>query len=229
MSYEVIPATLYIVSTPIGNLGDITLRALDVLKGVDFILCEDTRQTLKLLNHFEIKKHLVSSRSANERSVSKRVIEELSGGKSAALVSDNGTPNISDPGGITVEACRNAEISVVPIPGASAVTTLLSVCGFNTSPYVFLGFLSNKSGRRQTELSKYVDFNGVIALYESPHRIKKTLLDIYKVFGDKEITIGREITKKYEEIFTAKLSLIADNTIKIVEKGEYVIAVKNQK
>jgi 16S rRNA (cytidine1402-2'-O)-methyltransferase len=217
------------VSTPIGNLEDITLRALNVLKEVDFILCEDTRQTLKLLNHYEIRKHLVSSRSANERSVCEKTVRELQAGKSAALVSDNGTPNISDPGGITVEACRENGINVVPIPGASALTTLLSVCGFNVSPFVFLGFLSNKSGRRQTELSKYINFDGAIVIYESPHRIKKTLLDIYKVFGDKEIAIGRELTKKYEEIFSAKLSLIADNMVKIVEKGEYVIAVKNQK
>ncbi len=218
---------LYVTATPIGNLDDITYRAVKVLKSVDFIICEDTRHTLKLLNHFDIKKRLVSSHSHNERTASKKIVQELSSGKSAAVVSDSGTPNISDPGGILVEQCRENGIKVIPLPGASAVIGLLSVCGWNTTPFVFLGFLSNKSGRRKKALLKHKDFSGVIVLYESPHRIYKTSLDLYEVLGNRQIVIGREISKKYENIFSTNLKDIADNTIKLIEKGEYVIAVKN--
>jgi len=226
-TFELQPGTLYVTATPIGNLSDITLRALEVLKNCDFVVCEDTKQTLKLLNHYEIKKRLISSNSFKEMHVASRIISELEEGKSAALVTDNGTPGISDPGSILVKKCREKGIKIVPIPGASAVCSLLSVCGWNTSPFVFLGFLSNKSGRRKNEISLYKDFPGVIVIYESPHRIKKTIADLFIVLGDKEIVIGREISKIYEEILLTKLSLVADNNINITEKGEFVIAIKN--
>ncbi len=227
MDFEPVKKALYVTATPIGNLDDITYRAIKVLNSVDFIVCEDTRQTLKLLNHFGIKKRLVSSHSHNERNTAKKVVSELKNGKSAAVVSDNGTPGISDPGGILVEHCRDNGIKIIPIPGASAIIALLSVCGWNTSPFVFLGFLSNKSGRRKKAISEYKNFSGVIVLYESPHRIYKTLLDLYEILGNKDVVIGREISKKYENIFSTNLLRIADNTIKLTEKGEYVIAVKN--
>lgn len=228
MSFNVEPGKLYVTATPIGNLGDITYRAVEVLKNVDFVICEDTRHTLKLLNHLEIKKRLMSGHSHNERTAAVRVAEELKNGKSAALVTDCGTPGISDPAGIIVEECRKFGISVVPVPGVSALIALLSVCGWNSSPFVFLGFLSNKSGRRQKELSRYHDFEGVIVFYESPHRIRKTLLDLYSVFGDKEIIVGREISKKFEDIYSIQLAEIADKIDNVKEKGEYVIAVKNE-
>jgi 16S rRNA (cytidine1402-2'-O)-methyltransferase len=182
---------------------------------------------MKLLNHYGIKKRLVSSHTKNERSTAKKVVSELTSGKSAAVVSDNGTPGISDPGGILVEQCRNAGIKVVPVPGPSVVTTILSVCGWNTSPFVFLGFLSNKSGRRKKAIGKYKNFEGVIVIYESPHRVYKTLLDLYEVLGNKEIVIGREISKKYENILSTNLLNIADNNIELIEKGEFVLAVNN--
>ena len=228
MSFEVEPGKLYVTATPIGNLDDITYRAVKVLKEVDFIICEDTRHSLKLLNHLDIKKRLISGHSHNERSAAARVVEELKSGKSAAVVTDCGTPGISDPAGIIVEECRKSGITVVPIPGVSAVIALLSVCGWNTSPFVFLGFLSNKSGRRQKELSRYQDFEGVIVLYESPHRIRKTLLDAFSVFGNIEVLVGREISKKFEDIYSTKLSEIADKIDEVKEKGEYVIAIKNE-
>lgn len=229
MSFEVEKCSVYVTATPIGNLQDITLRALDVLKNVDFIICEDTRHTLKLLNSFNIKKRLISSYSGKEKSSAKKIIAELEKGKSAALVTDNGTPGISDPGSVVVEMCREKGIKVVPIPGPSAVTTLLSVCGWNTKPFLFIGFLSNKGGRRRKEIKKYKDFEGLIIFYESPHRIKKTIADLYEILGDKEILVGREISKRYEDIFKSKLSILADNNTKLINKGEYVIAIKNLK
>lgn len=212
---------LYVLATPIGNLGEITLRALEVLKEVDLIACEDTRHTSKLLSHYKIEKPLISYFQHSKLSKITKLIEIIESGKDIAVVTDAGTPGISDPGGKLVEEAVSHGIQVVPISGPSALTTALSVSGFPTDGFVFYGFLPTKKGR-QTKLKEIAGTKKTVVLYESPYRIKKLLSEMLEFVGDREIVVCRELTKKFEEIYRGKVSEVVKQ---IKEKGEFVVVI----
>ena len=193
-------AGLYVVATPIGNLGDITFRALEVFKSVDLIAAEDTRRTLQLLSHFGIKKPLMSCRAQNERGAAQKIIALLSEGKNVAFASDAGTPAISDPGAVLASLVRQAGHKVVPVPGASAFAALASVAGVGGKTLLFEGFLSPKRGRRKRRLGELLDTGCAIILYESPFRIVELLADIADIDSERRVVVGRELTKLHEEI-----------------------------
>ncbi|HSP66430.1 MAG TPA: 16S rRNA (cytidine(1402)-2'-O)-methyltransferase, partial [Bryobacteraceae bacterium] len=193
------PASLYLVATPIGNLEDITLRALRVLKEADVIACEDTRQTGKLLAHFGIDKPTVSYHEHNEAARALELVAKIEAGASIALVSDAGTPLVSDPGYRLVEAAIGAGIPVVPIPGASALLSGLSAAGLPTDAFRFGGFLPPKSGQRKKALEELRGEGGTLVFYEAPHRILDTLSDVSEVYGERPVVVARELTKLHEE------------------------------
>jgi len=219
---------LYIVATPIGNLNDLSFRALDTLKSVDFILCEDTRVTQKLLNHFKIDKPTISYHQHSKLQKLEKIKELLASGKILALVTDAGTPGISDPGGQLVEYISKElpKIKIIPIPGASALSAALSISGFSADRFVFLGFPPHKKGREKffKELSGY---KYTVALFESKYRILKTLEEIKKFSGDREAMVARELTKMFETIYRGKLSDIMEEMAKNTPRGEYVIVLKH--
>jgi len=194
------PGTLYVVATPIGNLEDITLRALRVLKEVDLIAAEDTRHTKKLLAHYGIFTPLTSYYDQIESSKAPALIEQLQAGKTIALVSDAGTPGISDPGYRLVKGAAEVGIMVVPIPGPSTLPALLSVGGLPTDRFVFEGFLPAKKGQRQNALQRLRQEERTLVLFESPHRLLDLLADLEEIFGDRQVVIGRELTKMFEEV-----------------------------
>lgn len=221
---------LYIVGTPIGNLGDITFRALETFKSVDVIAAEDTRHTLQLLTHFEIRKPLVSCRSQNEESAGQKIIQLLDEGKTVAYASDAGTPGISDPGAILAGLARKAGHTVVPIPGASAFATLVSVAGAGGKTLIFEGFLSPKPGRRRSRLRELCQTGDAFVLYESPFRITKLLTDLADIDSERRVVVGRELTKLHEEIIDGTASDIRDEFAardKIL--GEFAIFVSGNK
>lgn len=199
-------STLYIVATPIGNLEDITLRALRVLKEVDLIACEDTRHTRKLLAHYQISKPTVSYHEHNERERSAELIKKLEAGLNIALVSDAGTPLISDPGFQVVRDAIDRQIQVVPIPGPSAVIAALSASGLPTSGFAFVGFLSARRAPRRARLKELIDVKSTLVFYEAPHRIKETIQDAREALGDRECALARELTKLHEEFVRGRLS-----------------------
>ncbi|GAB6281545.1 MAG: 16S rRNA (cytidine(1402)-2'-O)-methyltransferase [Ignavibacterium sp.] len=216
-------STLYIVSTPIGNLKDITLRAIEILKEVDFIICEDTRVASILLNNFEIKKELTSLNAFNEKNKIDFLIKKLEE-KSAALISDAGTPTISDPGIKLVSLAINNGISVIPIPGPSALIAALTVAGFPTNSFLFEGFLPQKKGRQKLlfELSKE---KRTIILYESSHRIEKLLNELNEFMPNRMLAVCRELTKKFEEVIRGYPNKILSNLKSNQKKGEFVIVI----
>jgi 16S rRNA (cytidine1402-2'-O)-methyltransferase len=223
-----LPPALYVVATPIGNLGDITLRALEVLKGVDRVAAEDTRVSGQLLAHFDIRKPLVSIREHNEREAADKVVTWIGAGEALAYVSDAGTPAISDPGARLVTAVRAAGLTVVPVPGASAVTTALSAAGLESGQWLFHGFLPPKSGARRAQLQTLAALPSALVFYEAPHRIEETLADMAAVLdSSRAVTLARELTKKFESIVTLPLRdapawLAADpNHV----RGEFVVIV----
>jgi 16S rRNA (cytidine1402-2'-O)-methyltransferase len=223
-----LPPALYVVATPIGNLGDITLRALDVLKSVDRVAAEDTRVSGQLLAHFDIRKPLVSIREHNEREAADKVSAWIAAGEAVAYVSDAGTPAISDPGARLVTAVRAAGMTVVPIPGVSAVTTALSAAGLESGQWLFHGFLPPKTGARRAQLQTLATLPCALVFYEAPHRIEETLADMAAVLdGSRAVTLARELTKKFESIVTLPLRdapawLAADpNHV----RGEFVVIV----
>ncbi len=223
-------AVLYVVATPIGNLGDITFRALETFKAVDVIACEDTRHTLQLLTHFGIRKPLVSCRARNEEDASRRVLEILRKGQDVAYASDAGTPALSDPGAVLVRMAREAGYTVVPIPGASAFATLLSVSGGMDKTVIFEGFLSPKPGRRRSRLRELLETGYAFVLYESPFRILKLLTDLAEIEGDRRIVIGRELTKLHEELAAGTVIEVRDDFAardKIL--GEFSVYVSGKK
>lgn len=223
-------ATLYIVATPIGNLGDITYRAVETLKSVDAIACEDTRHTLQLLTHFEIRKPLVSCRSQNEAEAAAKIVRMLDEGKNIAYASDAGTPGISDPGSVLVDIARKANHTIVPIPGASAFATLISVAGSGGKTVVFEGFLSPKPGRRRSRLRKLIEAGDAFILYESPFRIVKLLSDIADISNERRVVVGRELTKLYEEILEGTASeLVEDFSSRSKILGEFAVFVAGEK
>lgn len=216
--------TLYIVSTPIGNLEDISFRALYVLKNVDIVATEDTRVASVLLNHYNVKKKLISYYSHVENSKLDYITNFIKEGNSVALISDAGTPCISDPGSILVNKCINENIKVISVPGPSSLIHALVMSGIKDEKFYFRGFLPQKKGREKT-FSELKNIKSNIIIFESKFRIKKTLGELLKNLGNKNVIIGRELTKKFEEIYRGKLREITSNSIK--EKGEFVIVVQN--
>lgn len=204
-------STLYIVGTPIGNLGDITFRAVETFRAVDIIAAEDTRHTLQLLNHLEIKKPLISCRSQNESSASQKIIKLLDEGQTVAYASDAGTPGISDPGAVLAGLARNAGHKVVPIPGPSAFASLVSVAGAGGKTLIFEGFLSPKPGRRRSRLRELLSTGDAVVLYESPYRIVKLLSDIADIDNNRRVVVGRELTKLHEEIIEGTAAEMRDD------------------
>ena len=220
--------TLYIVSTPIGNLEDITLRALRILKEVDLIAAEDTRHTGLLLRHFSIHTPLTSYFEGNEMKKREFILSKLNQGDRIALVSDAGTPGISDPGYRLVRLAIEHEIPVIPIPGPSATITALSVSGLPTDAFLFKGFLPNKSKKRRDLLKQLEEVKETLIFYESPHRIQETLKDIFETLGDREIVLTRELTKLYEEILRGKVSKIVNWIAERKIKGEITLAISGK-
>jgi 16S rRNA (cytidine1402-2'-O)-methyltransferase len=220
--------TLYIVSTPIGNREDITLRALRILKEVDLIAAEDTRHTGLLLRHFGIQTPLTSYFEGNELRKKEFILSKLTQGERVALVSDAGTPGISDPGFRLIQTAIEHEIPIVPVPGASAVIAALSVSGLPTDAFVFRGFLPHKTKRRRDLLVELADVRETLIFYESPHRISETLRDIYEVLGDRKIVLTRELTKIYEEVLRGKVSEIQLQIGERKLKGEITLVMSGK-
>ena len=219
------PGTLYLVATPIGNLDDVTYRAIKVLASVDLIAAEDTRKTKILLDHYAISKPMVSYFNYNERQRTPQLIEKLLQGQSIALVSDAGTPGISDPAYHIVHSALASSIPIIPIPGPSAFISALIVSGLPTDRFVFEGFLPVKKGRK-TKLGILSTEPRTIILYESPHRILKTLGEILSAFGDRNVVVARELTKKFEEIVRGPISSILPQLTAKPTRGEYVLVVE---
>ncbi len=223
------PGTLYLVSTPIGNLEDITLRALRILKEVDLIAAEDTRQTRRLLTHYDIQTPLTSYFEGNADAKSDKLIARLQTGEKIALVSDAGTPIISDPGYPLLRSCIAAEIPIVPIPGASAVVAAASVSGLPLHNFTFEGFLSPKSGKRKRQLSVFADEERTLILFESPHRLRRFLADVLEVLGERDIVVTRELTKRFEEIFRGNVSEALEKFRSTEPRGEFTIVIAGKK
>jgi len=217
--------TLYIVSTPIGNLQDITLRALEVLRSVDLVACEDTRHTKILLDRYRISKPTLSYFEYNKIRRTDRILRALREGKNIALVSDAGTPGISDPGSRVIRSCIEQGISVSAIPGPSALLTALVVSGKPTHKYTFEGFLSNKPGTRRNRLKLLKEESRTTIIYESPHRLTKLLEDIDEVYGDVEIVCARELTKKFEEILRGSVRGLLEHFRANAPRGEFIVII----
>lgn len=218
---------LYIIATPIGNLGDITLRALEILKSVDFILCEDTRITKNLLDRYEIKRPTISYHQHSDQRKVKEILELLLSGKNLALVTDAGTPGISDPGNLLIRDLRigDEKIKIIPIPGPSAIISALSVSGFPTDKFLFLGFPPHKN-KRQKFFQEAAIFPYTICFFESNHRIEKCLKEIQENFSaNRKILIGRELTKQFESFYIGTVGGIAN--MQIPAKGEFVVVISN--
>jgi 16S rRNA (cytidine1402-2'-O)-methyltransferase len=217
---------LYIVATPIGNIKDITLRAIEVLKSVDLILCEDTRETKKLLNYYGIKKPLLSYYREIEKRRVNKVIELLKEGKEIALVCDRGTPGISDPAYILVKEVYKNNLKVSPVPGPSALTASLSISGFPLDRVYFYGFLPKKENEKRKIFEKWKNMDETIVFFESVHRIEKTINLLCEIIPEKEICICRELTKIFEEIIRGKIKDVYEIFKKEKKKGEFVLIIK---
>lgn len=215
---------LYIVSTPIGNLKDITLRAIETLKEVDFILCEDTRTSGNLLNHLEIKKELISLNAFNEKNKIEFIVNRLLSNQTAALISDAGTPLISDPGVRLVSACIDKGIYVIPVPGPAALIAALSMSGLPTDAFVFEGFLPQKKGR-QTKLKELAIEPRTIVIYESMYRIEKLLNELSDYLPERFVVVCREITKKFEETWRGFPKELVESFSEKISKGEFVVVI----
>ncbi len=220
-------AKLYLVATPIGNMEDITLRAINVLKSVDIIYCEDTRNTSRLLSHLEISKKLKSYHLFNENDITDELVNRIKNGENVAVVSDAGMPAISDPGWLAAKRCAEEDVDVVVVPGVSAGIMALVASGIPCNNYYFAGFLNSKSSKRLEELKNLSDKEETIILYEAPHRIKETLELVYKAMGNRYICLARELTKKYEEYLRGTVLEI----LEVVDtlKGEMVLIISGAK
>lgn len=218
---------LYVVATPIGNLADMSARAIEVLQQADLIAAEDTRHSARLMSHFDIGTHMLAIHDHNERQRSEMMVEKLQQGQSIALVSDAGTPLISDPGYHLVTAVRQAGFRVIPVPGACAMVAALSVAGLPTDRFIFEGFLPAKSGGRQQRLQALSEDSRTQIFYESPHRIQTSLQDMLDVMGDRQAVIARELTKTFETIKDGSLSELVEfvATDANQQKGEFVVLV----
>ena len=214
--------TLYIVATPIGNLSDITERALETLNQVDLVACEDTRRTLKLLNHYSIQKRLVSYHEFNEEAKAVELVRQIETGTKVGLVSDAGTPAISDPGYRIVRLCRERGVPVIPIPGPNAAIAALSASGIPSAEFLFAGFLPPKRAARRDKLGRLATESCTLIFYEAPHRITEMLADLQELLGDREVCIARELTKIHEEYLFGKLS---DVRTRVKAQGEFVVVL----
>jgi 16S rRNA (cytidine1402-2'-O)-methyltransferase len=222
-------ATLYIIGTPIGNLGDITFRAVETLKSVNLIACEDTRHTLKLLNHLEVKATLISVRSQNEKFSAEKVIRALDDGENVAYTSDAGTPGISDPGSILAKLAAEAGHNIVPIPGPSAFASLVSVAGGMDKTVIFEGFLSPKPGRRRSRLKELLAFETAFVIYESPFRIVKLMEELADLDKERYVCIGREMTKLYEEYIRGSAAEVLSELVnRDKQLGEFSVFVSGK-
>lgn len=221
---EIKKGHLYIVATPIGNLEDITLRAINILKNVDIIAAEDTRHTLKLLNHFEISKPLISYHRHNEDTKTEILIKELINGKDIALVSDAGTPGICDPGEEIIKECIEQNIEVIPIPGACAMINALICSGISTKEFIFIGFLPLNKKLRKEKVEEIQKANKTLILYEAPHKLESTLKDLKPILEDRKIVLAREITKIHEEFIRGDIDFLIEKSKEI--KGEIVLIIE---
>lgn len=219
------PGTLYLVATPIGNLQDITLRALDVLRSVDLIACEDTRHSRKLLTHFRVSSRTVSYHEHNERERAEELVDRLLRGQSVAIVSDAGTPGINDPGFHIVSRAIEIGAPVVPIPGAVAFVNAVVASGLSTAAIFFSGFLPPKKGERRRKLDEVSNIPGTLVFYEAPHRLAKSLRDCAEILGDRRAAVARELTKLHEEIARGTLSELADKYAAQAVRGEIVLVI----
>ena len=226
VSYDNSPS-LYLIPTPIGNMEDITMRSLNILKMVDIILCEDTRESLKLLKYYDINKKLVACHEFNESNIKDYVLNELKSGKNIGLITDQGTPIISDPGYIVSRGVINAGYNVISLPGATAFVPALTSSGIEPSPFLYYGFLNSKNSKQIEELKSLKQYPYTIIFYESVHRIKSTLENILDIFGDRDICLCRELSKIYEQFVRGRISEI----IPMVDtmKGEFVLVVSGNK
>lgn len=220
---------LYLVATPIGHLSDISLRALAILSQADLIACEDTRVTSKLLSLYGIRKPLITYHDHNAQTASSKIIEHIQSGRVVALVSDAGTPLISDPGFNLVNECIQNDLYMTSIPGPSAAITALTLSGLPTDRFLFIGFLPPKSMARKKELSQLSAYPQTIILYEAPHRIVSLLEDIHSELGDRTIVIGRELTKKFEEIQRGAAATLLENLATVEPRGEFVVLIEGAK
>lgn len=225
-SYDNSPS-LYLVPTPIGNLEDMTFRAINVLKNVSVIFSEDTRVTLNLLNHFDIKKRLIALHDHNEEKVKEKILEYLKKGESIAIVTDRGTPIISDPGYKTVNYIIKNGYNIITLPGACAFVPAVVSSGISSEHFLFYGFLNSNDNKKKEELKNLIDNEYTIIFYEAPHRFKKTINLMYELFGDRNISVSREISKKFESIFHGTLSELVNEEEEI--KGEIVIVIEGNK
>jgi len=219
------PGTLYLVATPIGNLEDITLRALRVLRECDVVAAEDTRRTGQLLKHFEISRPLLSYFQFNEARRSEEIIQRLRRGEKVALVTDAGSPGISDPGGRVVTAAIAAGLRVEPVPGPCALVAALTASGLATDEFHFIGFLPHKSGQRRNQLEALKSFAGTLVLYESPYRVEKLLGELNAVFPKRTVVLARELTKKFEEFLRGRPAALLAAARQRSLKGEFVVLV----
>jgi 16S rRNA (cytidine1402-2'-O)-methyltransferase len=220
---------LYIVATPIGNLDDMTFRAVEILKNVDIIACEDTRQSMKLLGHYGIQKHLISCRARNEVNSAAGIMKLLEEGKDVAYISDAGSPGISDPGSILVRSARDHGFKTIPVPGASAQTTLASVGGYKGKSVLFEGFLPQKQGKRKKRLRELLDREEAFIVYESPYRIEKLMKELVELEPDRILLIGREMTKIHEQYIEGNsVALLEMLGKEITIKGEFAILVSGK-
>ena len=217
---------LYVVATPIGNLEDITYRAINILKSVDIIAAEDTRHTLKLLNHYEISKHLISYHRHNEEIKSGELIKELKEGKDIALVSDAGTPGICDPGEVVIKKCIEEEIKVVPVPGACAFVNALISSGLSTDTFLFLWFLPLNKKNRQQKLEQIKESTQTTIIYEAPHKLQSTLKDLEEFVSDRNVVLARELTKIHEEFIRGNIKEIIEKSKEV--KGEMIILIEGK-
>ena len=222
-SYDNKPS-LYLIPTPIGNMEDITLRAINILKQVDVVFSEDTRETAKLLNYLDINKKLISCHKFNEDKVYDKVLEYLSNGISVGLVSDRGTPAISDPGYVAAYHAIKEGYNVIGLPGATAFVPALIMSGINPNKFLFYGFLDSKKSSKKKELEELKQEKYTLIFYESPYRVRETLELIYEIFGDRSVSVSREISKKYEEVYRGKINEVLEELIE--PKGEFVIIVE---
>ena len=221
------PGTLFVVATPIGNLEDITYRAVRILGEVDFVACEDTRHTRKLFSHLSLSKPLISYYKEKENIKADEIVKKLLDGEDCALVSDAGTPAVSDPCAILVGRCHENNIPVVPIPGPSSLTTLISVCGFPQTSFVFLGFMPGQKGKRAKLLSSHAQHRELISFFETAKRIRKSIGDCLHIFGDRRMVLARELTKLHEEIIRGSISEVVKELEKRREiKGECIVVVE---
>jgi len=220
--------TLYLVATPIGNLEDITMRAVRTLQEVDLIACEDTRTSRVLLNHYGINKPVVSYHNFNERQASERIIGRILEGQNVAVISDAGTPSISDPGFVIVREAVRQGINVVAIPGPAAMIMAVAVSGLPTDAFIFYGFLPQTSGKRRAILESLVDRRETMVFYESPYKIHKLLDEVFEVIGNRKAALCREMTKKFEEIIRGDIETIRNRLAEKKVKGELTLVVQGK-